>query len=301
MGQGRILVDTDAGVDDLLALYVLSRLLPASTIALAATYGNVSLDQAVCNVSILVGVSGVRPHVVFRGSAAPLHTDPHFALDVHGEDGIGGASRMRPWSALPELATTDLFKDRNTADYERIIAIGPLSDIAIIAKREHHQPPLFVMGGAFDVRGNISRFSEFNFYSDPDAASTVFDSYDGDIFVIPLDVCRQVVLTRSHLGELCDLNPSLATSFLKVIHQHYMDYYRRVEGIDGCYPHDTICVFAALFSDMFSWERGYVQIIRSGADRGRSVFRKKADANRFVARTIDLPRFLALLESAIAQ
>jgi inosine-uridine nucleoside N-ribohydrolase len=44
------------------------------------------------------------------------------------------------------------------------------------------------MGGAFDVKGNISEFAEFNFYSDPAAASEVFENYRGDIFVIPLDV-----------------------------------------------------------------------------------------------------------------
>lgn len=161
------------------------------------------------------------------------------------------------------------------------------------------QPPLFVMGGAFDVPGNVSPFAEFNFYADPNAAFDVFNRYQGDVFVVPLDVCKLVVLGRSYLAELCGRNGSRAALFLKLIYQHYMDFYRRRENIDGCYPHDALCACAAIDSSLFSWDRGHVQITRDGFERGKSLFRREPSGQHYVARDVDANRFFTLLEGAI--
>jgi len=112
-------------------------------------------------------------------------------------------------------------------------------------------------------------------------------------------VCRLVVLGRSYLTELCDRNGSRATVFLKLIHQHYMDFYQRLENIDGCYPHDALCASAAIDSSLFNWDRGRVQITREGPERGRSLFRRGSSGRHYVARGVDARRFFALLESAI--
>src|SRR5262245_14477326 len=96
-----LLVDTDAGVDDLLALFVLTRLRCSPAFHLAVTFGNVPVDRALENVSILASLAGTAPARLFRGHARPLRGEAHFAYDVHGEDGIGGASRK----ANPPLPT----------------------------------------------------------------------------------------------------------------------------------------------------------------------------------------------------
>jgi len=297
--ERKILIDTDGGVDDLLALFVVSRLVPPPSLHVAVTFGNVPRDRALQNVSMLAALQAIQFGAVLRGRTRPLEGVPEFALRVHGSDGIGGASNQPEWNT-PPLPTKELQEEKVGAQYGCVVAIGPLSDIAIWARDlEQDHPPLCVMGGAFDVPGNVSSTAEFNFRSDPNAAREIFDTYPNRISVVSLDVCRQVVLTREHLRRLCELNPSRATSFLNTIHQHYMDYYRTAAGIDGCYPHDTICVCAALSPDLFSWVRGRVSIVVDGPERGRSLFVEDSNGRHFLAKDIDRKRFFTMVEKAV--
>jgi inosine-uridine nucleoside N-ribohydrolase len=295
-----MLLDTDGGVDDLLALFMLSRMVPSSApLDISVTFGNVPLDRAVANVSTLVGLGGIAVGTVLRGSVAPVRGSSEFAFDVHGSDGIGGMSRKPEWS-MPLLPTKDLRKALDSSQYDKIVAVGPLSNMALLARaREQSSPPLYVMGGAFDTAGNVTPAAEFNFYSDPDAAHEVFSRYPNDIWVISLDLCKKVVLTRSHLSRLCKLNPGRTAAFLEAIHQGYMNFYRRTEGIDGCYPHDTICAFAAMVPDAFSWTRGRVSIALEGPERGRSRFVADDRGSHLLAKDIDVNGFFAALDEAM--
>ncbi len=300
MSNAQFFIDTDAGVDDILALFLLCALVPDSLIDVAVTFGNVPLDQAIQNVWLFSRISGFKPSKIFRGHAAPLCGEPHYALDVHGRDGLGGISYQYR-EATDHITTYDLSLVEHFSLYEKVVAIGPLTDIAVLARGALSSPTLFVMGGAFEVPGNITEFAEFNFYSDADAALEVFDTYNADIFVIPLDVCNQVVLGRNYLNDLCNRFPTPTTSFVRSIHQHYMKFYNRREGIDGCHPHDAIAVYAALFSDMFVWEPGRVRVVVENSERGRSLFTPHGEGRHHVARGFDPSRFFAILEDAMAR
>jgi uridine nucleosidase len=296
----RFLVDTDAGVDDTLALFVLMQIAPPSVIDVAVTFGNVPLEQAMRNVGLLGFISGLVPRKVFCGSSGPLHGAAAFAADVHGVDGLGGVSRLPRWGTPPASPHEDLFTGVRLDAYQTVITLGPMTNIARLIGASSAPPPLFVMGGALEGGGNISPFAEFNFYSDPAAASEVVERYEGEIFLVPLDLCRAVVLRRAFLRELCERNGSPTGTFLNLIHQHYMDFYGRREGIDGCHPHDTLAVCAALKPDLFAWKRGRLRVLREGFERGRALFEPDAAGRHRVAQGVDAPRFFAMLERAIA-
>lgn len=300
MTDHKILMDTDAGVDDMLALFIFFYNVPVSLVDVAVTFGNVPLDQASRNVGLFSLISGFNPQRVFRGLPGPFHGEPHFALDVHGEDGLSGITHREYRNAVVNLPTEDLTPTAKAECYSKIIALGPLTDVAMLSRNAARPPALYVMGGAFNVAGNVSPFSEFNFFSDPDAAAEVFDRYEGKIFVIPLDVCNQVVLSRQYFNALCDRYPGATIDFLRDIHQDYMSFYQRVEGIDGCHPHDSIAVCAALFDDKLLWQRGRVSIVVDGARRGHSVFTATELSNHYVAQRIDSNWFFDVLERAIA-
>lgn len=295
----QILVDTDAGVDDTLAMFVLMQIAPASTIDIAVTFGNVPLEQAMSNVSLFSAISGFAPRKVLRGSSGPLRGEPRFAADVHGVDGLGGLTELPLWQPPPPRLCANVFDSTELDIYEKVIALGPLTDILRLTDSSSASPPLFIMGGAFDVKGNISPYAEFNFYSDPEAASKLLASYDGDIFIVPLDVCNNVVLGREYFGDLCDKNGTSTAAFLKLIHQHYMDFYQRIEGINGCHPHDTLAVYAAMGRDLFEWRRGRAQVVSDGTERGRSTFNADPSGRHYVAKNIDVARFFDLLEGTL--
>jgi inosine-uridine nucleoside N-ribohydrolase len=296
MTNERVLIDTDAGVDDILAIFIATR--TEWAIDFAVSFGNIPINQAIYNIALFDTVSGFTPERFFVGSSSPILGAPRFAFDVHGVDGLGGNSSFLG-RAPDQPATYDLFKKAKLTDYDKIIALGPLTDISISSEGVLNPPPLFVMGGAFDTPGNVSAYAEFNFFADPKAASQVFDRYQGNVFVVPLDVCKLVVLGRSYLTELCKRNGSRTTFFLQLIHQHYMDFYQLRENIDGCYPHDALCVGAAIDKSMFSWDRGSVQIVRDGSEQGRSIFRRERTGPHYVARDVNVSGFFALVESAI--
>jgi purine nucleosidase len=296
--QTKMLVDTDAGVDDILALFILLQSVPESSIDVAVTYGNVPLDQAISNVSLLSLISGLTPDQILRGSSAPLFGEPSFATDVHGLDGLGGITSSPPW--LPPIIRP--YADLTAAQgdqYDRIIALGPMTNMARLGSPSIDQLPLFIMGGAFEAGGNVTPHAEFNFHSDPAAADAVFQRHLGEIFVVPLDVCNTVILGRKYLSDLCAGNPARTPTFLNLIHQHYMDFYLRSEGIDGCHPHDALAVCAALNKDLFTWARGWIRVLPDGPERGRSLFRPDPNGRHYAARSVDASRFFNILESAI--
>jgi purine nucleosidase len=298
--QSEFLVDTDAGVDDILALFVLMQIRSPSAIDVAVTFGNVTLEQAMSNVGLLSFVSGLDPRKMLRGCSGPLSGEPHFATNVHGADGLGGITSSYPWRPPPICSFRDLFAHTQLGPHHKIVALGPMTDIARLShggSRVSHR--LFVMGGAFDVKGNITPFAEFNFYSDPEAANYVFEHYAGEIFVIPLDVCNTIILGREYLRDICARNPAPTLTFLNLIHQHYMDFYRKTEGINGCHPHDALTVCAAVNADLFTWTRGWARVLLDGPERGRSLFGPDPTGRHHLARSVDAPRFFEILEWAV--
>src|SRR6266571_2463593 len=91
----RLLLDTDPGIDDALALLLAFASSPASVEALTTVAGNVSVDLATQNVARILDV--VRPPLVppvARGAKAPLKRTLVTADDVHGHDGLGNLARF---------------------------------------------------------------------------------------------------------------------------------------------------------------------------------------------------------------
>src|SRR5258708_12058113 len=165
--QVDFLVDTDAGVDDILALFVLMQICSPSAIDLAVTSGNVTVEQAMRNVALLSFVSGLTPRKMLRGSSGPLSGEPHFATNVHGVDGLGGITSSSPWRPPPMQPLDDLFTHTQLNPHHKIFALGPMTDIARLGHGSRVSHPLFPLGGPFVLLGTLPPFSHFNSSSLP--------------------------------------------------------------------------------------------------------------------------------------
>jgi len=295
--SARTLIDTDAGTDDMLALFLLLHLVPAAQVDIAVSFGNVPLERALRNVALFAQLRALWPHRLLRGAARPLQGEPYKATDVHGDDGLGGVVKRGAYrdAAVPEAA--DLASSLRDAHYGRMIAIGPLTDLRLVAT-QGTPAPLTVMGGAFAHKGNMSRYAEFNIFCDPEAAAQVFAKWPADIHVVPLDLTHQVVLERKWLDNVCSRYPAPPSAFLRDAHQHYMDVYGARERIDGCHPHDSLGVFASCFPDAFTWRRGKVHVVTEGAERARTVLAPDPSGPHYVAQAVDQARFFEVLERA---
>jgi len=299
----RIIIDTDAGVDDALALlYALHR--PEARIeAITVVHGNVPLQQAIRNVAEILLASGTQiSFPVSAGADRPLSGEAVNAKEVHGDDGLGGWTVGRPAAELALSATpahrliTQLA--RQHPNEITLITIGPLTNAALALREDPAGFRLLkdtvVMGGAISEPGNITTVAEFNIYADPQAAREVLRSGTYPLLV-GLDVTRKATLTRQRLEAELDDRPA---AFVRCICERMFAFYRSIRGEDFFHLHDPLVVAIALDRSLVHTRSLAVDVETSGElTRGMTVAEQRvwthAEANAHVAVTVDQERFLS--------
>ena len=178
--QNLLLIDTDPGVDDALALLMAYQ--HASVVGLSIAAGNVGLAHTVTNALRLVElVDAGTP--VFAGCDTPLVLPAADAAFVHGADGFGDAGLPLPQrKAEAEHAALALIRlTRERPGELTLVALGPLTNLALALRLDptlpQRVPRLVVMGGAVTGRGNTSVPAEFNIGFDPESAHIVFSTW----------------------------------------------------------------------------------------------------------------------------
>lgn len=178
-----LLIDTDPGVDDALAILMAFDDTAHNVVGLTIAAGNVGLAHTLRNALKLCEVAGRDDVPVFPGCAAPLlHAAPDAAY-VHGQDGFGDTGYAAcPRSAETEHAALAILRLSHAhAGRLLLVALGPLTNLALALKLDPSLPErvgrLVVMGGAVTGHGNITAAAEFNVYFDPEAARIVFDAF----------------------------------------------------------------------------------------------------------------------------
>ncbi len=182
MTKPQLLIDTDPGVDD--ALAILMAYAHADIAGLSIAAGNVGLGHTVRNARTLVDLAGAATPV-FAGCATPLVRAPdEDAAFVHGRDGFGDVGFPEPAAALDDepaaLALLRLTCER--PGELTLVALGPLTNLALALRLDPTLPErvarLVVMGGAVTGHGNTGKVpAEFNIGFDPEAAHVVFEAF----------------------------------------------------------------------------------------------------------------------------
>jgi purine nucleosidase len=182
MTRPQLLIDTDPGVDD--ALAVLMAHAHADIAGLSIAAGNVGIAHTVRNARTLVDLLGVDMPV-FAGCATALVRAPEEdAAFVHGQDGFGDIGFSEPVAPLADepaaLALLRLTRER--PGELTLVALGPLTNLALALRLDPTLPVrvkrLVVMGGAVTGHGNTGKVpAEFNIGFDPEAAHVVFEAF----------------------------------------------------------------------------------------------------------------------------
>lgn len=184
MARPQLLIDTDPGVDDALALLMAHQHADVQALTIAA--GNVGLAHTVRNARTLVELLGVATPV-HPGCPFPLVRAPaEDAAGVHGADGFGDVGFAEPAApAADEHAVAALLRHTRERPGElTLVALGPLTNLALAVRMDPELPArvrrLVVMGGAVTGHGNTGSVpAEFNIGFDPEAAHVVFEAFDG--------------------------------------------------------------------------------------------------------------------------
>ncbi|HET6553709.1 MAG TPA: nucleoside hydrolase [Dyella sp.] len=181
MTKPQLLIDTDPGVDD--ALAVLMAHAHADVHGLTIAAGNVGLGHTVRNARTLVDLVG-QPTPVFPGCPTPLVRMPEEdAVHVHGADGLGDVGFAEPSAqAADEHAVQAILRLTREQPDLTLVALGPLTNLALAVRLDPSLPQrvkrLVIMGGAVTGLGNTGKIpAEFNIGFDPEAAHVVFEAF----------------------------------------------------------------------------------------------------------------------------
>lgn len=178
-----LLIDTDPGVDDALALLMAFNDPDHQLLGLTIAAGNVGLEHTVRNALKLCEVAGREDVPVHAGCAAPLLHPAADAAYVHGRDGFGdiGYAPASRAAETEHAALAILRLSHEHAGKLLLVALGPLTNIALALKLDPTLPQrvqrFVVMGGAVSAHGNITAAAEFNIAFDPEAAHIVFQGF----------------------------------------------------------------------------------------------------------------------------
>ena len=176
-----LLIDTDPGVDDALALLMAFADPHHRLLGLTIAAGNVGLRHTVANALKLCEVAGVDVPV-FPGCPVPLLHAADDAAYVHGQDGFGDTGYApAAQSAQDEHAALAIIRLAKENPGLLLVTLGPLTNLALAVRLDPDLPTrigrLVVMGGAVTGQGNTSIPAEFNIAFDPEAADVVFRAF----------------------------------------------------------------------------------------------------------------------------
>jgi pyrimidine-specific ribonucleoside hydrolase len=284
-----LLIDTDPGIDDALALLYAWNSVDAAVEAITTVAGNVSVDRGTLNVFRLLALRRpARLPPVAVGAAQPLGRSLQTAERHHGGDGLGDLDDWPPVDAKPigePAEAVIVAMAKRLGRRLTLVALGPLTNLA---RAIHADGPalarvgrLVAMGGAVDVPGNVTPDAEFNMHVDPEAAKAVFD-YGLPLDLVPLDATRQARLARRDLEDALANRPALLATRI-------LAFTRSAFRSDGAmYLHDPLAVGVALDPTLVEWERIRLEVSQDGATR-----RAPGAPNCRVARRVDHARFLA--------
>lgn len=310
----RILIDTDIGVDDALAVIFALKSPELKVEAITTVAGNVHVDQCTRNLLITLGCTGLQEFpLIAKGEGQPLSTPLVTSAHVHGSDGLGGISdAMRPDGtrlypelecALSPIPAVDTIINlvKQYPDELILVPVGPLTNIAKAILNNPSEMrrvrEIVLMGGVFEIYGNVTTQAEFNIFADPQAAQVVFN-FGVPVTMTPLDVTHQVVLTRHRLNTEVSQRSTRLIHFLRDSTQACMEYHLQYEGFNGLYLHDPLAIGFLLRPDLFDVVDAHVQVESlSTLTRGRTVgdlraTRKGQPPNVRVCVGVDAERFL---------
>ena len=309
-----VIIDTDPGVDDALALMLALSSPELSIEAVTTVVGNVSQEKAQRNTLKILEFLGACDIPVARGAIKPIRKNARDSTIIHGETGLGEAILPEPELKTDERSALKLTLEKveELGNELGLIALGPLTNIAsaIVAEPAvvEEGVELVMMGGAFNVtpygHGNVTSVAEFNIWHDPDAAKVVFTS-GMKVTAIGLDVTTQPAnrISKARFEEIERLGTGrswLVADLCRSIVKRY----------GGMSLHDPLAVAAALDPSLVETRQFIVDVETVGeVTLGQTVadrrdprrIRSRRKPNVDVCVSADYERFFKLFMDRVIQ
>ncbi len=301
-----MLIDTDPGVDDALAILIAHE--HADVVGLSIAAGNVGLPRTVGNALKLVEIIGA-PTPVFAGCPVPLVAPAADAGFVHGADGFGDTGYLRSARrATDEHAAAAIVRlAREHAGNLTLVALAPLTNLALALRLDPGMPArvrrLVVMGGAVTGRGNTQRVpAEFNIGFDPEAADIVFSQWP-QFDLVDWEACVRHAIPFDRFDRMIADGDARGGFFAAISRKARA--FNQARGRPGLVAADALAMAIALDPDIVRHaEVHHVGVEAAGAlTRGATVVdwedRIGKPANASIVFEIDQLRFEGMIAGAL--
>jgi len=317
-----LLIDTDPAMgtlgcdpEDSLAIAMALASPEVTVRAITCVQGNVPVRHSYANAAHVLKLLDRADVPLAAGQERPLlgarrRRQLRWLAETDGyQRVIPAAPRSYPQPRAVEL----ILRTARESDGLAIVAIGPLTNLAAALVADptlvDRLERVTVMGGAFEVPGNITPTAEFNFFMDPEAAQIVLESGVRPVLV-GLDVCHRTHLSRRRVAA------APFTSALGHFVLHACSAWLPTAGADpeaGPYLYDSLAMAAAIRPGLLTLEPALVRVeTTSDALAGTSAAwlpgrpsawsRPEGADNALVATAVDVAAFEAMFgERVLAQ
>jgi purine nucleosidase len=272
-----VVIDTDPGIDDAMAIAVALASPELDVVALTTTFGNHHVEVTTANAVRILDALG-RPDIpVVAGAHRPLVRDGHGpATFVHGQDGLGDAglppaSREVDPTLHAAVHIVELLRSR--PGEITLVPIGPLTNLALALRLDPGIADLaagvVAMGGAVRSPGNVTPVAEANIWNDPEAADIVLGA-DWPVTLLGLDVTRHLAADRAWLDSLASLDTPGARLVADTA-PVYVDFHVSTEDFEGIHCHDVATIVQLIAPEHFHTEPLAVRVEARGLAAGQTI------------------------------
>jgi len=295
----RVVVDTDTGIDDAMALVWLATRPGVEIVAAGSTHGNCRADQAALNALRVLEACGRGSVPVAVGLPGPVAGDATFATHVHGGDGLGDAVLAPPLGRpTDEGAVDQLIRLGHEHPGELdLLALGPLTNLAAALAADPAAlagyRSITVMGGAGVERADgpdpTLGVGDPNTAHDPTATARVAEA--APLQMVGVDVTLAIRFGSADLDRIAAARTPVAT-LLWTAMQFYIRFHEPRFGPRTCCAHDVIAAAALTDPEMVQeWAAGTIAVVDGPGDE-RAVLRPDADGASHAVVRADGPAIL---------
>jgi len=295
-----IIIDTDPGIDDCLALLLALNSPEFDVRAISISYGNTVVENAYRNaVEILRKVKHPVRVPLGIGARRPLKRQLQVADDTHGPSGLGYAEVPPAGVILDYVRPLERLLEAQP-DPVTLVTLGPLTSLALVLRANpalvHDKVGRHVaMIGNVEAAGNQTRFSEFNAWCDPEALATVLAA-EIPTEMIGLDVTRKIVIKGNEVERLAPHSPWLHDAL-----RFYVEFHKKQEGLDGAVINDVLAIAYLLQPEVLTFsDLRLVVDLDDGQSRGRTKLNPKGSFTRVAMEVHPPPVRRLLFERVLA-
>ena len=252
----KIIIDTDPGVDDSLAIFVALNSPELEVLGLTTVFGNAVTTTCTENALRLLEIAQRTDVPVIEGAKVPLNGISRGAASfVHGDNGQGNAALSLPVTKPLDIDAVTFLKEiiENNPNEITLVPVGPLTNIASLLTIhegiDSKIKEIVLMGGNAQSPGNATPTAEANILNDPEAADIVF-SAQCEITMVGLDVTNNVFMNEEQVVTLSSFNNDKSKHIGK-INPFYFNFLKDFFQENGMPIHDSSAITYLVHPEYF--------------------------------------------------